>query len=98
MVYIKYFSVVRAKPVFTLVIYLQGGGTNTAAALNQLVDEAFLESNGGRPLTEGFPRVGIVVTDGISNDEEATMQAAAKAHAADITMFAIGVGDPNPQV
>ena len=81
-----------------MALHLQTGGTNTAAALNQLVDFAFLASNGGRPLSQGFPRVGIVVTDGQSNDRTATLRAASRAHDADLTMFAIGVGNPNVQV
>ena len=63
-----------------------------------MVDVAFTEARGGRPLNRGFPRVGIVVTDGMSHNHAATLAAAQRAHDADITMFAIGVGNPNIQV
>ena len=59
-----------------------------------MIDEAFTESRGSRPLDQGYPRVGIVVTDGYSNDLAGTLAAAQRAHDADITMFAIGVGNP----
>ena len=34
-----------------------GGGTNTHLALEEMVDDAFLESNGARPISSGIPRV-----------------------------------------
>ena len=66
------------------------GGTNTHLALDELVYNAFTVANGARPRSEGRPRVGIVLTDGQSNDAAATLVSAAKTHAADITMIAIG--------
>ena len=51
---------------------------------------AFSAAAGARPQSEGHPRVAIVVTDGGSNDAQATVDAAMRAHNADITMFAVG--------
>ena len=53
---------------------------------------SFTHDNGVRPRDEGHPRVGIVLTDGKSNQPAMTIMAAMHAHSADITMFAIGVG------
>jgi len=67
-----------------------GGGTNTAEALNLLLSDGFI---GARPEVEGVPRVAIVVTDGQSNSQSATIVAAARVHAAEpaITIFAAGM-------
>ena len=73
---------------------LQAGGTNTADALAMLTDIAFGSAKGARSLSEGVPRVGIVITDGESNNLGSTLAAAQRAHDQDITMFAIGVGNP----
>lgn len=43
-------------------------------------------------MLQGHPHVGIVVTDGQSNVPTQTVLAALRAHAADITVFAVGVG------
>jgi len=44
------------------------GGTNTGAAIREVVTSGFNESSGLRPLSEGVPRVLIVLTDGQSYD------------------------------
>jgi len=71
-----------------------GGGTDTAEALNLLVSNGFI---GARPEVEGVPRVAIVVTDGQSNSQSATIVAAARVHAAEpaITIFAAGIRNFN---
>lgn len=61
-------------------------------ALDEMNYEAFSTGNGARPLEQAHPRVGIVLTDGQSNYPSQTIMAALRAHDADITMFAIGVG------
>ena len=66
-----------------------GGGTNTAAALNLVLTQGFL---GARPTSQGVPRVVMVVTDGLSNDRNATAAAAQALHATGLTVFAAGIG------
>lgn len=56
-----------------------------------MVQRGFTSAAGARPLSEGHPRVGIVVTDGKSTDPEKTVIAALSAHDAELTMFAVGV-------
>ena len=51
----------------------------------------FTADNGDRP---NVPNMGIVITDGRSNDPNATKMEAAAARAKGITMVAVGVG-PN---
>ena len=64
-----------------------GGGTNTGAALN-LLSTAFATAR----VSEGIPRVAAVLTDGMSNDAAATVQAARAVHNAGINIFAFGIG------
>lgn len=68
-----------------------GGGTATHLAIDEMV-KSFTAANGARPANEGHPRVGIVVTDGHSNNFQLTNQSAIRAHAAGIIMFSVGVG------
>ena len=70
-----------------------GGGTNTAAAINLLWQYGFLPSYGGRHQSQAIPRVGVVITDGYSNNFQATVSAAQNAHAAGISMVAVGIGN-----
>jgi len=44
------------------------GGTRTGAAIDEVVATGFNEQSGLRPLSEGAPRVLIVLTDGQSGD------------------------------
>ena len=67
-------------------IQFQPGLTNTAAAI-ELARQQFRQN--GRQDT---PHVLLVVTDGRSNDRDATLQAAANTRAHDIEVFTIGVG------
>ena len=57
-----------------------------------MLSEAFTEANGARPLSAGYPRVAIVLTDGESTDPPQTIEEAMKVHDSEITVFAIGVG------
>jgi len=69
-----------------------GGGTNTAAALDLLVLDGF---TGARPEGDGVPRFAVVVTDGMSNNQAATVAAATRLHAVvpEITILAVGIGN-----
>lgn len=67
-----------------------GGGTNTADALQLLASQGFV---GARPVSEGVPRVAIVVTDGMSNEPQDTVRAAeALRQGTSITTYAVGIG------
>ncbi|NWR95809.1 MATN1 protein, partial [Furnarius figulus] len=63
-------------------------GTMTGQALKYLVDSSFTIINGARP---GVPKVGIVFTDGRSQDY--ITDAAKKAKDSGFRMFAVGVGN-----
>ena len=67
-------------------IQFQPGLTNTAAAI-ELARQQFRQN--GRQDT---PHILLVVTDGRSNDRDATLQAAANTRAHDIEVFTIGIG------
>lgn len=67
-------------------IPFEPGLTNTAAAI-ELARQQFRQN--GR---QDAPHVLLVVTDGRSNDRDATLQAAANTRAHDIEIFMIGVG------
>ena len=73
-----------------------GGGTNTADALttarNMFENKPLPYSYGARPKSEGIPRVAIVLTDGISNNRDATKHQAEKLRASNVNVFAIGLG------
>lgn len=71
------------------------GGTNTHLAIEELTRRGFSALSGARSISQGHPRVGILVTDGQSNDPPKTVNASLRAHAASITMFAVGVGEQN---
>ena len=68
-----------------------GGGTNTAKALDLLRTAG--EPGGALNLRSGFTHVAMLVTDGRSNDEQATITAAGALHASNIydQIYAIGV-------
>ena len=67
------------------------GGTNTAAAILTCIQQ-FSTSYGARPRSSGIPRIAIVVTDGRSNSQSATIAAAQMAHSENILSYAVGVG------
>ncbi|KAG7470039.1 hypothetical protein MATL_G00135470 [Megalops atlanticus] len=65
-------------------------GTMTGLALQYTMSVAFSEAEGARPLDRHVPRIAMVVTDGRPQDSVAEI--AARARAAGIQIFAIGVG------
>ena len=66
-----------------------GGGTNTAEALGLLLLSA---QNGALGLRNNSSKVAIVVTDGQSNDQSATLSKADSLHASNIfDVFSVGV-------
>lgn len=65
-------------------------GTMTGLALQHMVEQSFSEAAGARPLSRNVPRIGLVFTDGRSQDS--ISEWAKKAKDAGITMYAVGVG------
>ena len=66
-----------------------GGGTGTAEALTLLLSTA---QNGVLGLRSDSSKVAIVITDGESNNQTATLSAAARLHASNIfDVYAVGV-------
>ncbi|KAM8947780.1 matrilin-4 isoform 2-T2 [Pelodytes ibericus] len=65
-------------------------GTMTGLALKHMVEHSFSEEEGARHLTKNVPRIGLVFTDGRSQDD--ISEWAKKAKDAGITMYAVGVG------
>ncbi|XP_078508318.1 matrilin-4 isoform X2 [Lissotriton helveticus] len=65
-------------------------GTMTGLALEHMVEQSFSEAAGARPLSKNVPRIGLVFTDGRSQDS--ISEWAKKAKEAGITMYAVGVG------
>ncbi|KAG1963259.1 matrilin-4 [Pimephales promelas] len=65
-------------------------GTMTGLALKHMVENSFTEAEGARPAGKNIPRVGLVFTDGRSQDD--IQEWAKKAKEAGITMYAVGVG------
>uniref|UniRef100_A0A183FQQ6 VWFA domain-containing protein n=1 Tax=Heligmosomoides polygyrus TaxID=6339 RepID=A0A183FQQ6_HELPZ len=65
------------------------GLTRTGAAIEHVATEAFSEKRGARPLSQRVTRVGIVITDGRSQDNVTV--AADNARRQNIQLFAVGV-------
>uniref|UniRef100_G3N413 VWFA domain-containing protein n=1 Tax=Gasterosteus aculeatus aculeatus TaxID=481459 RepID=G3N413_GASAC len=65
-------------------------GTMTGLALKHMLETSFSEAEGARPADRNIPRVGLVFTDGRSQDD--ITEFAKKAKEAGITMYAVGVG------
>ena len=66
------------------------GGTNTAEALQLLLSSA---QNGALGLRNNSSKIAIVITDGRSDNQAATISAAAALHASNIfDVYAVGVG------
>ncbi|XP_067316539.1 matrilin-4 isoform X1 [Pseudorasbora parva] len=65
-------------------------GTMTGLALKHMVENSFTEADGARPAGKNIPRIGLVFTDGRSQDD--IQEWAKKAKEAGITMYAVGVG------
>ena len=72
-----------------------GGSTNTAAALASLRNDIFTSANGDRP---DYPSIAILLTDGVSNDQSATLREAVAVRAQGISLVVVGIGpSPNTQ-
>lgn len=65
------------------------GGTSTSEALRMIRQDGFRRDN-HRP---GVVKIAIVLTDGLSANEDLTKREAMLTHAAGIQVFAIGIGD-----
>ncbi|OWF49646.1 Collagen alpha-5(VI) chain [Mizuhopecten yessoensis] len=73
-------------------IQWRGGNTYTHEALQMLRNEGFSVMNGAR---KGVAHIGIIVTDGSSNEPKKTSEEAEKVLNEGTYMFAIGVGSVN---
>uniref|UniRef100_A0A8P4KC81 VWFA domain-containing protein n=1 Tax=Dicentrarchus labrax TaxID=13489 RepID=A0A8P4KC81_DICLA len=71
---------------FLNILYYQGGGTNTGAALNFTRKEIFTEQKGSR---KSVQQVAVVITDGESQDS--VTEAAAILRRAGVTLYAVGI-------
>ncbi|XP_062897122.1 matrilin-4 [Mobula hypostoma] len=65
-------------------------GTMTGLALKHMVENSFTAAGGARLMAENYPRVGVVFTDGRSQDS--ISEWSKKAKDAGITMYAVGIG------
>jgi len=65
---------------------------NTHLAIDELILNGFSELNGARKVSDGHPRIGILLTGSQSSVPNKTVLAAARAHDADIKMVVVGVG------
>ncbi|XP_077581722.1 matrilin-4 [Stigmatopora nigra] len=65
-------------------------GTMTGMALRHMLERSFSEEEGARAASRAVPRVGLVFTDGRSQDDVA--EVAAQVKRAGITMYTVGVG------
>jgi receptor-type tyrosine-protein phosphatase Q len=70
-----------------------GGSTGTAGALRNAVTNSFTPGRGMRPSEDGYPKVIIVLTDGISDSAQDTRNAADMVHEAGIQAFTVGLGN-----
>ncbi|XP_061689214.1 matrilin-4 isoform X2 [Syngnathoides biaculeatus] len=77
------------KAAVTKMKYMEKG-TMTGLALAHMLDKSFSEAEGARPPARGIPRIGLVFTDGRSQDD--ISEYAKKAKQAGIVMYAVGVG------
>ncbi|XP_072489808.1 matrilin-4 isoform X1 [Notamacropus eugenii] len=85
----RYGTADEVKQAVLAVEYMEKG-TMTGLALRHLVEHSFSEAQGARPRDQNVPRVGLVFTDGRSQDDISAWAARAKKEG--IIMFAVGVG------
>uniref|UniRef100_A0A8B9EP54 Matrilin 4 n=1 Tax=Anser cygnoides TaxID=8845 RepID=A0A8B9EP54_ANSCY len=85
----KYHSADEIKAAVMKVEYMEKG-TMTGLALKHMVEHSFSELEGARPLSHNVPRIGLVFTDGRSQDD--ISEWARRAKESGIVMFAVGVG------
>ncbi|KAK9529768.1 hypothetical protein VZT92_013858 [Zoarces viviparus] len=84
-----YHSADEIKAAVMKVDYMEKG-TMTGLALKHMLETSFSEAEGARPAGRNIPRIGLVFTDGRSQDD--ITEFAKKAKEAGITMYAVGVG------
>ncbi|OXB53063.1 hypothetical protein ASZ78_003242 [Callipepla squamata] len=85
----KYHSAEEIKAAVMKMEYMEKG-TMTGLALKHMVEHSFSELEGARPLSHNVPRIGLVFTDGRSQDD--ISEWAQRAKESGIVMFAVGVG------
>ena len=67
-----------------------GGGTNTASAIDKMRTDVFTSGRGDR---SGVANIGVVITDGRSNDKAKTIQSAMNARKQGMELLTVGVGN-----
>ncbi|XP_040837357.1 matrilin-4 isoform X3 [Ochotona curzoniae] len=85
----RYGTAAEIKQAVLAVEYMERG-TMTGLALRHMVEHSFSEAQGARPRALHVPRVGLVFTDGRSQDDISVWAARAKEEG--IVMYAVGVG------
>ncbi|XP_006881630.1 PREDICTED: matrilin-4 isoform X1 [Elephantulus edwardii] len=85
----RYGTAAEVKHAVLAVEYMERG-TMTGAALRHLAEHSFSEAQGARPRALNVPRVGLVFTDGRSQDDISEWAARVKEEG--IVMYAVGVG------
>ncbi|XP_062976181.1 matrilin-4 isoform X1 [Elgaria multicarinata webbii] len=85
----KYTTAADVKKAVQRVQYMEKG-TMTGLALKHMLEHSFSEAEGARPLSQNVPRIGLVFTDGRSQDD--ISEWARRAKESGIVMFAVGVG------
>uniref|UniRef100_A0A6J0TD68 Matrilin-4 n=1 Tax=Pogona vitticeps TaxID=103695 RepID=A0A6J0TD68_9SAUR len=85
----KYTTAADVKKAVQRVQYMEKG-TMTGLALKHMLEHSFSEAEGARPLSQNVPRIGLVFTDGRSQDDISEWSRRAKESG--IVMFAVGVG------
>ena len=92
----QYISASTLLPALNPGLPYSGGSTNTVAALNLLITAG--QDGGALDLRSAYVPIAIVVTDGISNSQSATLSAASALHASNRynQVYAVGVGGADP--
>nr|KAF6422987.1 matrilin 4 [Rousettus aegyptiacus] len=85
----RYGTAAEVKQAVLEVEYMERG-TMTGLALRHMVEHSFSEAQGARPRVLNVPRVGLVFTDGRSQDDISVWATRAKEEG--IVMYAVGVG------
>ncbi|CAK7320099.1 MATN4 [Vulpes lagopus] len=85
----RYGTAAEVKQAVLAVEYMERG-TMTGLALRHMVEHSFSEAQGARPRALNVPRVGLVFTDGRSQDDISVWARRAKEEG--IVMYAVGVG------
>ena len=70
-----------------------GESTATGDAILLVANTGFTETGGARPVNLAIPRVGIVLTDGHSNEGVDVVTASEAARNLSIELFALGIGN-----